>query len=117
MPLLSLISAKIAVDELAWSSNTACLPMPLLLQNGEAAAIRKVKVLSWTGVGSFIFSTFKWFFQGRDYACGFAAWPTFGMAAMKYTWNFDFQLNYVGAGGERALGQCLTRLYQLRWQG
>jgi hypothetical protein len=55
-------------------------------QNGEAAAIRKVKVLSWTGLVSFFFSCFKWFFNGSDYACGFSAWPTFGMAAMKYTW-------------------------------
>lgn len=68
------------------------------MQSGEAAAIRKVKVLSWTGLCSFIFSTFKWFFNGSDYSCGFNTWPTFGMAALKYTWNFDFQLNYVGAG-------------------
>jgi hypothetical protein len=39
---------------------------------------------------------------GADYACGFAAWPTFGMAAMKYTWNFDWQMNYVGAGARLA---------------
>lgn len=108
MPLLGLTANN--------QSDVVTLPAhqsPLPLQNGEAAAIRKVKVLSWTGVGSFIFSTFKWFFQGRDYACGFAAWPTFGMAAMKYTWNFDFQLNYVGAGGEREHGQCLKRLDEL----
>ncbi|GBF88235.1 metal-nicotianamine transporter-like protein [Raphidocelis subcapitata] len=66
--------------------------------NGASEAIRKVKVLSFTGLCSFAFSVFKWFFQGTDYGCGFTAWPTFGFAAMKYTWNFDWQLNYVGAG-------------------
>jgi hypothetical protein len=61
----------------------------------------KVKLLGITGFFSFLFSMAKWFFQGTDYACGFSAWPTFGFAAMKYTFNFDWQLNYVGAG-ERA---------------
>lgn len=69
-----------------------------MLQNGAVEAIRKVKVLAWTGLVSFIFSAFKWFFNGADYACGFGVWPTFGFAALKYTWNFDFQMNYVGAG-------------------
>jgi hypothetical protein len=73
------------------------------VQNGASEAIRKVKLLSFTGLCSFAFSVFKWFFQGTDYACGFTAWPTFGFAAMKYTWNFDWQLNYVGAGGT---GRC-----------
>jgi uncharacterized oligopeptide transporter (OPT) family protein len=72
-------------------------------QDGASEAIQKVKVLSYTGVVSFAFSVFKWFFQGTDYSCGFAAWPTFGFAAMKYTWNFDWQLNYVGAGGRGRL--------------
>lgn len=69
-----------------------------VLQDGAVEAMRKVRVLAYTGVCSFIFSLAKWFFQGSDYACGFGVWPTFGMAAMKYTWNFDWQLNYVGAG-------------------
>lgn len=55
-------------------------------------------MLATTGIASFAFSTAKWFFQGSDYGCGLGAWPTFGVAAMKYTWNFDWQLNYVGAG-------------------
>lgn len=55
-------------------------------------------MLSCVGVGSFAFSCFKWFFTGADYACGFGTWPTFGLAALKYTWNFDWQMNYVGAG-------------------
>jgi hypothetical protein len=70
----------------------------LLLQNGAVEALRKVKVLAWTGLASFLFSMFKWFFNGADYACGFGVWPSFGFAALKYTFNFDWQLNYVGAG-------------------
>jgi hypothetical protein len=53
----------------------------------------------YTAAGSFSFSLFKWFFQGTDYSCGFGIFPTFGMKAMEAGWNFDFQHNYVGAGG------------------
>ncbi|WIA41031.1 hypothetical protein OEZ86_004669 [Tetradesmus obliquus] len=66
--------------------------------NGAAEALRKVKVLSYTGLASFLFSAFKWIFNGSDYACGFGVWPSFGFTALKYTFNFDWQLNYVGAG-------------------
>lgn len=90
-----LLSSVSADNHHVLCAATNHLPCP---QNGEAAAIRKVKVLCYTGVVSFFFSTFKWFFQGRNYSCGFSFWPTFGFAAMKYTWNFDFQMNYVGAG-------------------
>ena len=31
-------------------------------------------------------------------ACGFANFPTLGLKALKWGWNFDFQLIYVGAG-------------------
>jgi hypothetical protein len=68
-------------------------------QNGAVEALRKVKVLAYTGFASFLFSAFKWVFNGSDYACGFGVWPSFGFAALKYTFNFDWQLNYVGAGG------------------
>jgi hypothetical protein len=69
-----------------------------LLQDGAVEALRKVKVLTYTGLASFLFSAFKWVFNGSDYACGFGVWPSFGFAALKYTFNFDWQLNYVGAG-------------------
>lgn len=83
-------------------TSTCLIPFP---QAGAAAAIRKVKVLSYTGAASFAFSMAKWFVSGADYACGLGAWPTFGFAAMKYTFNFDFQLNYIGAGGGNGLGR------------
>lgn len=61
--------------------------------------MRKVKVLSWTGVASFMFSVVKWVVNGTDYGCGFGAWPFFGFKALRYTWFIDFQQNYIGAGG------------------
>jgi hypothetical protein len=85
------------------------LLLSLLLQNGAVEALRKVKVLAWTGLASFLFSAFKWIFNGSDYACGFGVWPSFGFAALKYTFNFDWQLNYVGAGELRV--RALTSWY------
>jgi hypothetical protein len=77
------------------------LPLLLLLlpQSGEAEAMRKVKILSWTGLASFLFSVIKWLLSGLDYGCGFGSWPAFGFKAMKYTWYLDCQQNYIGAGG------------------
>lgn len=37
-------------------------------------------------------------FQGPDYRCGFAVLPTFGVQALQWTWHFDFQQQYIGAG-------------------
>jgi uncharacterized oligopeptide transporter (OPT) family protein len=37
-------------------------------------------------------------FQGSTPGCGFANWPTFGLAAAKWTWRFDFQQQYIGSG-------------------
>lgn len=34
----------------------------------------------------------------RDGSCGFGAFPTFGAKALKFTWQFDFELTYVGVG-------------------
>jgi hypothetical protein len=46
---------------------------------------------------SFIFSSYKWIFNHP--ACnGFTHFPTFGLQALRYTWNFDFQLPLVGVG-------------------
>lgn len=74
------------------------------LQAGEAEALRKVKILSWTGVASFLFSVVKWILSGADYNCGFGSWPAFGFKAMRYTWFLDFQQNYIGAGKEGYAG-------------
>jgi hypothetical protein len=74
---------------LLWLQPLLLLPL-LYLQKGEADALRKVRVLSWTGLGSFLFSTFKWILNGADYNCGFGAWPSFGFKAQEYTWFFDW---------------------------
>lgn len=60
--------------------------------------MRKVKILCWTGLGSFVFSVIKWVVSGTDYACGFGSWPAFGFKAMRYTWYMSFSQNYIGAG-------------------
>ena len=60
---------------------------------GAADAMRKVKVLLLTSAGSCAVSLFKWFFQGADYGCGFGVFPTFGLTALNWTWNFDSQIN------------------------
>ena len=31
-------------------------------------------------------------------SCGFSNFPTLGLGALQWGWNFDFQLIYVGAG-------------------
>ncbi|BDA49724.1 probable metal-nicotianamine transporter YSL6 [Coccomyxa sp. Obi] len=68
---------------------------------GEAAAREQVKTLGYWGGTSFLFSFFKWFFSGSSdstAACGFTSFPTFGMSALNYRWNFDFALTYIGVG-------------------
>lgn len=52
------------------------------------------------------------FFQGNDYGCGFMVWPTLGITALQWTWNFDFQQQYIGAG-ERACQDALACLVLL----
>lgn len=77
----------------------------MCLQKGEADALRKVRLLSWTGISSFVFSAVKWVVSGEDYGCGFGVWPSFGFKALGYTWNFDWQQNYIGAGVQSYLGR------------
>ncbi|KAF6266546.1 OPT oligopeptide transporter protein-domain-containing protein [Scenedesmus sp. NREL 46B-D3] len=50
----------------------------------------------WSSI-SFVFSGYQWVFNNP--ACnGFARFPTFGLQALRYTWNFDFSLPFVGLG-------------------
>lgn len=50
----------------------------------------------WSAI-SFVFSGYQWVFNNP--ACnGFQRFPTFGLEALRYTWNFDFQLPLVGLG-------------------
>uniref|UniRef100_A0A2P2J9R2 Metal-nicotianamine transporter YSL3 n=2 Tax=Rhizophora mucronata TaxID=61149 RepID=A0A2P2J9R2_RHIMU len=46
---------------------------------------------------SFLWSFFQWFYSGGD-QCGFVQFPTFGLAAWKNSFYFDFSMTYVGAG-------------------
>ncbi|XP_021805345.1 metal-nicotianamine transporter YSL3 isoform X2 [Prunus avium] len=45
---------------------------------------------------SFLWSFFQWFYSGDQ--CGFAQFPTFGLAAWKNSFYFDFSMTYIGAG-------------------
>jgi len=53
-----------------------------LTKSGAASAKKKVRLLAYTALGSFVFDFFKWFFQGPDYSCGFAVWPNLGPQAL-----------------------------------
>eukprot|EP00955_Chlamydomonas_euryale_P084405 363962-Chlamydomonas_euryale.AAC.1 len=56
---------------------------------------------------TFGWGAFKWLFSGTRCALcaapggrcgGFESFPTFGLAALSWKWNFDFALNLVGTG-------------------
>jgi hypothetical protein len=52
-----------------------------------------------SGISSFGFSFFKWFFSATGTSCGsWEGFPTFGLKALKWTWNYDFSLTYIGVG-------------------
>ena len=68
---------------------------------GESAAQAQVGVLGRWGATSFAWSAFKWFFSsdaGPGCSGGFDHFPTFGLKALAWQWNFDFQLTYIGVG-------------------
>lgn len=59
----------------------------------------QMATLLWTGGSSFFFSMFKWFFSASGDACnGWDKFPTFGLKALKWTWQYDFSLTYIGVG-------------------
>ncbi len=66
----------------------------------ECGDMVQVKTLGFWGISSFLFSFFKWFFSSSNgpTSCGFDSWPTFGMEAMEWRWNFDFEQTYIGVG-------------------
>ncbi|XP_047333917.1 metal-nicotianamine transporter YSL1-like [Impatiens glandulifera] len=47
---------------------------------------------------SFIWGFFQWFYIGKESACGFLQFPTFGLQAYKNSFYFDFSMTYVGTG-------------------
>ncbi|KAJ4841243.1 Metal-nicotianamine transporter ysl3 [Turnera subulata] len=46
---------------------------------------------------SFLWSFFQWFYSGGE-RCGFGQFPTFGLAAWRNSFYFDFSMTYIGAG-------------------
>ncbi|KAL3830650.1 hypothetical protein ACJIZ3_019452 [Penstemon smallii] len=64
---------------------------------GAKLAKKQVWILFKSFVGSFFWACFQWFFNAAD-GCGFASFPTFGLAAFKKRFYFDFSATYVGVG-------------------
>ena len=60
----------------------------------------QVRTMGYWGMTSFLFSFFKWFFQGDPSSsnCGFSQFPSLGLKALAQSWNFDFSLTYIGVG-------------------
>jgi hypothetical protein len=95
-----------------------CWQMLMSLRSECEDMVMQVKTLGFWGISSFVFSFFKWFFSATSgtQSCGFDSWPTFGMQALNYRWNFDFEQTYIGVGaphfrGLPAIGlslDCLT---------
>ena len=56
--------------------------------------------MGYWGMTSFLFSFFKWFFQGAPSSstCGFSQFPSLGLKALAQSWSFDFSLTYIGVG-------------------
>lgn len=60
-----------------------------------------MSVLAKWGGFSFLWTSFKWFFSsldGKGCSGGFDHFPSFGLQALKWQFNFDFQQTYVGVG-------------------
>ncbi|CAI0452622.1 unnamed protein product [Linum tenue] len=71
-------------------------------RKGHKMARKQVQAFTKYFSISFIWAFFQWFFSGgpKDQGkyCGFVQFPTFGLAAWKNSFYFDFSLTYVGAG-------------------
>ncbi|KAK9868357.1 hypothetical protein WJX84_007164 [Apatococcus fuscideae] len=86
---------------LPWPSSTATGVLINSFHHaaGEATAWKQMRCLLEWFAAAFLFSFFKWFFSGRNGAsCGFGKFPFFGERALRWQWQFDFQLIYVGSG-------------------
>lgn len=64
---------------------------------GAKLAKKQVVTLFYAFCGSFGNGLFQWFFAAAD-GCGFGSFPTFGLAAFKQRFYFDFSATYVGVG-------------------
>ena len=64
----------------------------------------QMATLLWSGGCSFFFSMFKWFVSAEGDNCsGWDRYPTFGLKALKWTWQYDWSMTYVGVGALHAL--------------
>ena len=102
--MLVALRKRFIVDyDLPYPSGTAggVLINSLHSLGGEEDAAKQVGVLGRWGAVSLAWATFKWFFSsdaGPHCSGGFDRFPSFGLAAMRWKLNFDFQLTYVGVG-------------------
>mmetsp|Transcript_1238 Transcript_1238/g.3007 ORF Transcript_1238/g.3007 Transcript_1238/m.3007 type:complete len:690 (-) Transcript_1238:366-2435(-) len=98
--VLNTLRKNFIVDmRLTYPSGTATAVMinQFFTDDGQALAHKQFIVFGrWFGI-SFFKDFFFWFFEG-DGSCGISNFPTFGMKAFKWTWSFDFAINYVGVG-------------------
>ncbi|XP_044966348.1 probable metal-nicotianamine transporter YSL5 isoform X1 [Hordeum vulgare subsp. vulgare] len=86
--------------KLAFPGGTATALMINSLHGEKEADVtgKKVRCLVKYMSLSFAWSFFKWFFSGVGDSCGFDNFPTFGVAAFKNTFYFNFNPSYVGYG-------------------
>lgn len=86
--------------KLAFPGGTATALMINSLHGEQEADVTGKKVLCLVKYMSlsFAWSFFKWFFSGVGDSCGFDNFPTFGAAAFKNTFYFNFNPSYVGYG-------------------
>ncbi|XP_062186037.1 probable metal-nicotianamine transporter YSL17 [Phragmites australis] len=76
---------------------TAHLINTIHTPQGAKQASKQVSVLFKTFGGTIAWSLFQWFFAaGAD--CGFQAFPTFGLAAYRRGFYFDFSMTNIGVG-------------------
>ncbi|CAN1831157.1 Metal-nicotianamine transporter YSL3 [Linum perenne] len=76
---------------------TAVLINGFHTSKGNKMAKKQVQGFMRFSSMSFIWAFFQWFYSGGD-TCGFVQFPTFGLAAWKHSFYFDFSMTYVGAG-------------------
>jgi OPT family oligopeptide transporter len=76
---------------------TAHLINTIHTPHGAKQADKQVSALLKTFAGTMAWSLFQWFFAGGA-TCGFHTFPTFGLAAFRRGFSFNFVLSNVGVG-------------------
>ncbi|TVU15803.1 hypothetical protein EJB05_39341 [Eragrostis curvula] len=85
---------------LAFPSGTATAHLinTIHTPHGAKQASKQVSALVQTFGGTIAWSVFQWFFAGGSGNCGFQAFPTFGLAAFRRGFYFDFSMANIGVG-------------------